>query len=144
MDLGPKVPDPIQSKCFDLKTSALRFIQDHCENLFFDTKTEQQEISSGVLFGKSLKYGQIPYNMQQDINRICLSRELSKFIDSGTADDAYTVYYCYFEMMFGKYGKYKKMIELLSEFESNGSSLLMKHRDHFSFRLCFHTWTGDL
>ena len=32
----------------------------------------------------------------------------------------------------GYYGNSKKMIELLSEYESNGSSLLMKHRDHYS------------
>ncbi len=67
-----------------------------------------------------------------DINRLCLERELEKFIDSGAAEDAYTVYYCYLEMFFGHYGKSKKMVELLSEFESNGSSLLMKHRDHYS------------
>ena len=70
--------------------------------------------------------------MQMDINRLCLERELEKFIDSGVAEDAYTIYYCYLEMFFGHYGKSKKMVELLSEFEANGSSLLMKHRDHYS------------
>ena len=67
-----------------------------------------------------------------DINRLCLERELEKFIDSGVAEDAYTIYYCYLEIFFGHYGKSKKMVELLSEFEANGSSLLMKHRDHYS------------
>ena len=70
--------------------------------------------------------------MQMDINRLCLERELEKFIDSGVAEDAYTIYYCYLEIFFGHYGKSKKMVELLSEFEANGSSLLMKHRDHYS------------
>jgi hypothetical protein len=37
--------------------------------------------------------------MQMDINRLCLERELEKFIDSGAAEDAYTVYYCYLEML---------------------------------------------
>ena len=41
---------------------------------------------------------QIPYNMQMDINRLCLLCELEKFIDSGISEDAYTVYYCYLEM----------------------------------------------
>ncbi len=70
--------------------------------------------------------------MQMDLNRLCLEKTLERFIDSGTAEDAYEVYYCYLEMFFGHYGKSKKMVELLSEFESNGSSLLMKHRDHYS------------
>ena len=70
--------------------------------------------------------------MQMDLDRLCLKNEIAKFIDSGVAEDAYTVYYCYLEMFMGTYGRSKKMVELLSEFESNGSSLLMKHRDHYS------------
>ena len=70
--------------------------------------------------------------MQKDIDRLCLARELEKFIDSGTAEDAYTVYYAWLEMFMGEYGQSQKMVELLSEFESNASSLLMKHRDHYS------------
>ncbi|MBO4514659.1 MAG: hypothetical protein J5721_03180, partial [Lachnospiraceae bacterium] len=64
--------------------------------------------------------------------RLCLEKALERFIDSGVAEDAYDVYYCYLEIFFGRYGKSKKMVELLSEFEANGSSLLMKHRDHYS------------
>ena len=82
--------------------------------------------------GTSLLPGQIPYNMQMDINRLCLERELEEFIDSGVAEDAYEIYYCFLEMFIGHYGKSKKMVELLSEYEANGSSLLMKHRDHYS------------
>ena len=70
--------------------------------------------------------------MQMDINRLCLERELERFMDSGATQDAYGVYYCFMEIFFGSYGRSKKVIELLSEYESNGSSLLMKHRDHFS------------
>lgn len=36
------------------------------------------------------------------------------------------------EMFVGDYDKTRRMIELLSEFEANGSGLLMKHRDHYS------------
>ena len=109
-----------------LKAMALKFLHTRCEGLGFCAEEE-----NGCL-GTSLSPGQIPYNMQMDVNRLCLERELEKFIDSGAAEDAYTVYYCYLEMFFGHYGKSKKMVELLSEFESNGSSLLMKHRDHYS------------
>ena len=115
-----------------LKAMATRFLHARCENLGFDPEIEAREDKDGVFLGTSVIPGQIPYNMQMDINRLCLERELEKFIDSGVAEDAYTIYYCYLEMFFGHYGKSKKMVELLSEFESNGSSILMKHRDHYS------------
>ena len=116
----------------DLKSAALRFIHNQCEKLNFDEKIAENEKNNRVLQGTGTDSGQIPYNMQMDINRLCLERELEHFIDSGVAEDAYNVYYCYLEIFFGRYGKSKKMVELLSEYESNGSSLLMKHRDHYS------------
>ena len=128
-DVGPAQParhfDPA---CADLKNSALMFIHDRCEKLGFRGGEETRAEFSG----KSSAPGQIPHDMEMDINRLCLERELERFIDSGAADDAYNVYYCYLEMFFGHYGRSKKMVELLSEYESNGSSLLMKHRDHYS------------
>ncbi len=131
-DVGPFEPDKFfATDGFDLKSAALRFIHDRCEGLKFDTKKDS-EFDTGKFTGCSIGKDQIPYNMQMDINRLCLERELEHFIDSGVAEDAYNVYYCYLEIFFGHYGKSKKMIELLSEFESNGSSLLMKHRDHYS------------
>lgn len=116
----------------DLKSLALRFLDQRCQNLCFDSAKEALEIKENKYCGTSLLPNQIPYNMQMDINRLCLMGELEKFIDSGVSEDAYTVYYCYLEMFFGHYGKSKKMVELLSEYEYNGSSLLMKHRDHYS------------
>ena len=131
-DVGPFEPDKFfATDGFDLKSAALRFIHDRCEGLQFDEKKES-EFETGKFTGSSIGKDQIPYNMQMDVNRLCLERELEHFIDSGVAEDAYNVYYCYLEIFFGHYGKSKKMIELLSEFESNGSSLLMKHRDHYS------------
>ena len=131
-DMGPFQPDKyFATDGFDLKSAALRFIHDRCEGLKFDSAKEN-EFETGDFTGSSIGENQIPYNMQMDINRLCLERELEHFIDSGVAEDAYNVYYCYLEIFFGHYGKSKKMIELLSEFESNGSSLLMKHRDHYS------------
>ena len=133
-----KAAGPLQPVLFssgkgnDLKSAALRFLHARCEGLGFDESITQEEKASGLYKGTSLHTGQIPYNMQMDVNRLCLERELEKFIDSGVAEDAYTIYYCYLEMFFGHYGKSKKMVELLSEFESNGSALLMKHRDHYS------------
>ena len=133
-DLGPMQP-PLYSGAADrndLKSAALRFLRDRCEGLLFDEEIEAEEARTGTYRGKSLKAGQIPYNMERDIDRLCLEKALEAFIDSGVAEDAYTVYYCFLEMFLGRYGKSKRMVELLSEYESNGSSLLLKHRDHYS------------
>ena len=130
---GPKQPGLfISGEGSDLKSAALRFIHERCEGLRFDAAIAQREKETGVWEGTGTKMGQVPYSLQMDVDRLCLERELEKFIDSGAAEDAYTVYYCYLEMFFGHYGQSKKMVELLSEFEINGSSLLMKHRDHYS------------
>ena len=133
-DVGP-MPPPLycaEKHPNDLKSSALRFLHERCTGLRFDPAVDEAEKAEGKFLGRSMKTGQIPYAMQMDIDRLCLEKELEVFIDSGLAEDAYTVYYCYLEMFMGAYGKSKKMIELLSEYEMNGSSLLMKHRDHYS------------
>ena len=134
-DLGPMQPALYVNRRNrnDLKSAALRFLHERCEGLQFDADEEKQENwEKGIFRGTSLKAGQIPYNMQMDINRLCLEKSLETFIDSGVAEDAYAVYYCYLEIFFDRYGNAKKMVELLSEYELNGSSLLMKHRDHYS------------
>ena len=129
-DVGPMQPKLFQSGAGnDLKSAALRFLHECCEGLRFDAASEAAE-ADGPLLGAGLKAHQIPYNMQMDVERLCLEHELEKFFDSGVAEDAYTVYYCYLEMFVGQYGHSRRMVELLSEFESNASSLLMKHRDH--------------
>ena len=133
-DVGPMQP-PLyvnRRKRNDLKSSALRFLHNRCEGLNFDGAKEAEEKKTGVYLGKSLKPGQIPYNMQMDLDRLCLEKALETFLDSGIAEDAYAVYYCFLEIFFGQYGKFKKTVELLSEYERNGSSLLMAHRDHYS------------
>ena len=133
-DVGPAQPTLSDDAKigYDLKSAALRFIHERCENLRFDATIEAEEARTGECRGTSIAPNQIPYNMQMDINRLCLERELERFIDSGTAEDAYNVYYCFMEIFFGSYGRSKRMVELLGEYEANGSALLMKHRDHFS------------
>ena len=110
--LGPQQPKLFYSgNGRDLKSAALRFIHNRCERLMFREDVKDEDMLSRPE-GAGLKPRQIPYNMQMDINRLCLERELEKFIDSGVAEDAYTVYYCSLEMFFGHYGKSKKMVEL--------------------------------
>ena len=133
-DFGPRQPYLFGESGAgnDLKSAALRFLHERCEGLRFSVEKTRKEAETGVYLGAGYRPNQVPYNMQMDIDRLCLERELEKFIDSGVAEDAYTVYYSYLEMFLGAYGKSGKMIEMLSEFESNASSLLMKHRDHYS------------
>ncbi len=131
-DVGPFQPENNGFSGDDLKDAALRFLHERCETLGFSPAAAAEEERTGNYLGKGIRPGQVPYDMQRDVDRLCLARELERFIDSGVAEDAYNVYYCFLEIFFGHYGRSKKMIELLSEFESNGSSLLMKHRDHYS------------
>ena len=133
-DVGPTQPALLDGAAagFDLKSAALRFLHERCEGLLFDSHIEEEEERTGLYRGVSLAPGQIPYNMQMDVDRLCLERELEKFMDSAATQNAYTVFYCFLEIFFGNYGKYKKQVELLSEYESNGSSLLMKHQDHYT------------
>lgn len=113
--------------------AALEFIRDNCQGLRFDMSKAVNIDSDKLDFeGKSLKYGQIPYNMEKDIDRLCLENAVAQFLKTGKRDDAFNVYFCYLDMFIGDYEKTRRMIELLSEFEANGSSLLMRHRDHYS------------
>ncbi len=125
-----------------LEQSALMFIRNRCQGLRFD-KSKVTDISDKKVEaldkiekldfdGTSLKPKQIPYNMEKDIDRLCLENAIDKFLQSGKKEDALNVYFCYLEMFVGDYKKTRRMIELLSEFEANGSTLLMKHRDHYS------------
>ena len=116
----------------DLKSAAVKFICNRCEDLRFDEEKEKLERAEGKNLGKSTASNQIPYNMQMDIERLCLENAMKRFLNSGVAQDAFDVYFCYLEMFIGSYGNSRMMIEMLSEFETNGSSLLMKHRDHYS------------
>lgn len=108
-----------------LEDAALTFIRERCEGLRFDAEKGEQ------LLGKSLRENQIPYNMEMDIDRLCLENAVVRFLHSGKKEDAFDVYFCYLTMFVGDYDKTRRMIELLSEFEVNGSELLMKHRDHY-------------
>ena len=115
-----------------LEGAALSFIRDLCEKLRFD-KTKAMSFEDKLDFdGTSLKANQIPYNMEKDIDRLCFENAVNRFLKSGTKEDAFDVYFCYLEMFVGDYQKTRRMIELLSEYETNGSGLLMKHRDHYS------------
>ncbi len=108
-----------------MENAVLTFIRERCENLRFDWKNGE------MYTGRSLGANQIPLNMEKDIDRLCLENAVARFLQSGKKQDAFDVYFCYLDMFVGDYEKTRRMIELLSEFEANGSRLLMKYRDHY-------------
>jgi len=109
------------------------FLRDDCENLQFLDDEKHHNLED--LDGKSLEPGQIPLHMQYDIDRLCLEQALIRFLNSGDALDAFDVYFCFLEIFLGHGSKAngsRRMVEMLSEFESNASALLKSHRDHYS------------
>ena len=127
-EIGPKQPtyEKKPDGDMDLKDAAVRFIHERCDGLRYKNGGSVED-GDGTSAGRP-----IPYDMQMDLDRLCLEKAVERFIESGTANDAFDVYFCYLEMFVGEYGQSRHMIEMLSEFEMNGSSLLMKHRDHYS------------
>lgn len=66
---------------------------------------------------------------------LCFRNSVINFLNSGTKDDAFTVYYCFSEVfkLFGTgYNNTQKLLETLSDHEYHTGELLSKHRDHYS------------
>lgn len=76
-----------------------------------------------------------------DIERVkhremnCLHTALKSFLQTGTKEDAFIVYFCFCEIhkLFGEgYDNTKKLLDLLADHEYHSGELLAKHRDHYS------------
>ena len=130
--IGPFQPEctVTDAKELDLKQAVANFFYKSCEGLKYE-KSKESEFESGEYTGKSMNRGEIPYNMQMDIDRLTFAKAVERFIESGNTYDAFDVYFAYLEIFIGEYEKCNRMVDLLSEFEKNGSSMLMKHRDHY-------------
>lgn len=155
---APKQPKDIREvekeHIGNLERAALSFVRELCKDLRYKEYTDASKddiaeyekmavdkdhdkellykLGKTIFTGVSTEENQIPYNMQMDIDRLCLENAIHRFMKNGIAENAFDVYFCYLEMFIGNYGESKKMIEKLAEFEANASSLLMKHRDHYS------------
>ena len=137
----PDIPELSSGKENTLRWCALTFLREDCQGLRFDpaaggvarTKRDRSNVVAVKdNIGKSYCKNQIPYHMQMDLDRLCLERTLGDFLEMGTAQKAYLVFFCYLEMYWGKDSAQPRgMIELLSAFEQNASTLLYSHRDHF-------------
>lgn len=112
--------------------NAVDFIRNKCENLRFDAAKEKEKGNPSLYTGKSTKPKQIPFNMEKDIDRYTLENSIINFLYTGEKENAYNIFYCFLDMFIGDYNRTESMVELLSEYESNGSRLLLKHRDHYS------------
>ena len=113
---------------------ALAFIRESCTDLKFDTNDEKRKALKDSE-GCSASANTIPYNMERDLDRLCLETAIGRFLESGSREDAFDIYFCYCEIFkpFGRgYNTTGILLEMLSEHETNASSLLMKHRDHYS------------
>lgn len=108
-----------------LEQEALSFIREDCQGLGFDRDkvTDINDTRGKKLDfeGTSIKRGQIPFNMEKDIDRLCLENAVDGFLKSGKKEDAFNVYFCWLEIFIGNYEKTRRMIEFLSEFEANGN-----------------------
>lgn len=65
----------------------------------------------------------------------CLENALKNFLNTGTKEDAFVVYFCFCEIyqIFGNgANNTKKLLELLSDHEYHSGELLTKHRDHYA------------
>lgn len=135
VEMGPCTPkkfEKIEGGKVNLITAVRHFIHETCTDLRFDYEKDSDERETGIFKGKSSREGQIPYNMQMDIDRLCLACAMERFWESGSREDAFDVYFCYLEMFGMGYGSSRRMIELLSEYETTASTMLMSHRDHYS------------
>lgn len=113
---------------------ALAFLREDCVDLKFDTSSRKR-IALEDADGCSALPNTIPYNMERDLDRLSFEAAIGRFLVSGSREDAFDIYYCYCEIFkpFGEnYSATGLLLEMLSEHETNASSLLMKHRDHYS------------
>jgi len=113
---------------------ALTFIRDSCEDLKFDRENPTR-VALKDSDGRSAQPNTIPFNMERDLDRLSLEQAIGRFLVSGSREDAFDIYYCYCEIFkpFGPgYDSAALLLEVLAEHEANASSLLMKHRDHYS------------
>ena len=128
-----RIPDmPHAARAFGRE--ALAFVRESCTDLKLD-KHDARRASLQDDDGRSASPNAIPFNMERDLDRLSFEAAIGRFLESGSREDAFDIYYCYCEIFkpFGAgYDTTGLLLEMLSEHETNASSLLMKHRDHYS------------
>lgn len=92
-----RTPDLPQAKR-SFGKGALAFIRDCCEDLKFDNSTQERKTLSDS-DRRSAGKKQIPYNMERDLDRLCFETAIGRFLNSGSKEEAFDIYYCYCLMM---------------------------------------------
>ncbi|MCR4739555.1 MAG: hypothetical protein K5886_04755 [Lachnospiraceae bacterium] len=106
--------DAVQ-KISELEKNVLYFLSDRCSCMINETPTAKHE---------SYTY---------DENLMSLYYSIHRFMETGSREDAFDVYFCFINIIeISDYNLAKKLIEMLSNYETNASNLVLKHRDHYS------------
>ena len=87
----------LRSMARNYSREALCFIRENCSDLNFDT-TDLKRAELKDSDGTSNAPHSIPYNMEKDIDRLCLETAAGRFLSTGTREDAFDIYFCYCEM----------------------------------------------
>lgn len=94
-----------------------------------------EEVAISDLEKQALSFLMDDCNMMEgpkvDAELLSLYNSIHNFMETGEKADAFNVYFCYASMVFS-YEKARKLVEMISNFETNASKLLMSHRDHYS------------
>lgn len=109
-----KTPDTYK---FDtnITKAVMDFIRNDCSKLKFTDNQEE--------------------NFNRDVDRLSFENAIKRFMINGSRDEAFDIYVSYCEIFkpFGDgYNTVRYLVELLAEHETHSSSLLMKHRDHYT------------
>ena len=133
VDDSVRIPEP-PAVARNFGREALAFLREDCEDLKFDAADPARTALEDA-DGRSAAPNTVPFNMERDLDRLSFEVAAGRFLESGSREDAFDIYYCYCEIFkpFGAgYDTAGLLLEMLSEHETNASSLLMKHRDHYS------------
>lgn len=118
----------------NLDRYCLDFIRNECESLYIEDPEMLNDLKDEKTID-SIDIESYRNALKRDTDRLCLERSLHQFAVSGSKETAFDVYFSFCEIFrpFGKkYSTSRILLEVLAEHESNASSLMMKHRDHYS------------
>ena len=91
-----RIPEPPAAKR-NFGREALAFLRESCEDLKFDT-ADPVRAALDDSDGRSSGPGTVPFNMERDLDRLSFEAAIGRFLQSGSREDAFDVYYCYCEI----------------------------------------------
>ncbi|MCR4655246.1 MAG: hypothetical protein K5770_03340 [Lachnospiraceae bacterium] len=102
-------------KISEFEKNVLYFLLDRCNCINNENPTEKHDAYT------------------YDENLMSLYYSIHRFMETGSREDAFDVYFSFINIIeISDYNLAKKLIEMLSNYETNASNLVLKHRDHYS------------